>query len=56
MFRKLFWGVLLISIGVLVIVNEFVNIEIPIWDIVIAILLVAWGLSIIFDNKKEIKK
>lgn len=50
LFSGLFWGILLMIGGVLFILRNYVNINIPIFRILFGLLLIYWGLSIIFGG------
>jgi len=47
---SLFWGLFIILIGVLLIVENFTNIKIPTFRIAIAFLLIYWGIAILAGN------
>ena len=50
LFSGLFWGILLMIGGILFIVRNYVNVNIPIFRILFGLLLIYWGLSIIFGG------
>ncbi len=49
-FSGIFWGAILIIGGVLFIIKHFINIDIPVIRILFGVLLVYWGMSIIFSH------
>ncbi len=50
LFGGAFWGILLIIGGILFILRNYVNINIPIFRILFGFLLIYWGLSVIFGG------
>ncbi len=49
-YRSVFWGIVLILIGVSVVVNQYFNLSIPIITVIIAIILIAAGIRIILGG------
>jgi len=48
LFGGLFWGVLLILLGISIVIKAVFKIDIPVVKIVFAMLLIYWGLKILF--------
>lgn len=48
--RKMFWGILLLSLGVLIIIQQIFHIDLPIIRILFGVLLVYLGIKIIFGS------
>ena len=56
LFSSIFWGFLLILIGVLLILNNFFGYNIPIWNIVWPTVLILVGIRIMIGHDSQRKK
>jgi len=50
LFGSLFWGVLLILFGLSMILKGFFKIDIPVFRIVFAVIIIYWGLKLLFGG------
>lgn len=50
-FSGLFWGMILVLLGLSVILKSIFNIDIPVFKIVVAVVLIYLGISILIGNK-----
>ena len=50
LFGSLFWGVILILFGLSMVLKAFFKIDIPIFRIVFAIIIIYWGLKLLFGG------
>lgn len=49
MFSKLFWGGLVVLIGIGIILNSVLDMDIPIFRVLFALFLIYWGVKLLID-------
>jgi hypothetical protein len=49
-FRKIFWGLVFVSLGILLLLQNILGLDLPIWNIFWSVVVIAIGLSIIFGG------
>jgi hypothetical protein len=52
-FSKVFWGIFIILFGVLLLVNSFTTLHLPVTRIMISLFLVTLGISLLLSNQKK---
>ncbi|MDY6786630.1 MAG: hypothetical protein SVK54_00715 [candidate division WOR-3 bacterium] len=50
MFNGIFWGIILILFGILFLIKNYVNFPIPIFRTLFGILLIYWGVNVLFGG------
>lgn len=48
--EKMFWGIVFIVVGIVLVINYAMGIHLPIFKILFGVLLIYWGLSMIFGS------
>lgn len=48
--KSMFWGVLIVVVGLLVIVNAVFGINLPVFKILLGLALIYWGLKVLFGG------
>ena len=49
--KRTFWGVLIVLIGVLYIINNIFGVNIPVWDILWPVVIILIGISMLFKHR-----
>jgi hypothetical protein len=54
--KRWFWGIVFIVLGGVLLLRNVFDIDIHFWGTLIPILLIGWGLSMLMDNLKNVRK